>query len=386
MPKLIAITIDDEQPNHILLKRVIDQNGQLEVVKQFTHPETALEKIREIKPDVAFVDIEMPDMNGLELAEKILAIHGQTHIIFVTAYSQYAIEAFKVNALDYILKPVDTHEMNRVVRKIMNRTSQQGLESANEAQEIMHKGRILCMGDFEVYGKHSYQKVHWMTAKVEELLAYLVIHLGKPVDKWKLCDLLWPNLDPNRATTNLHTSIYRLKKTIANEQVPLQIKSNSNGYWVELEECLLDYQEFVRLSTDLLRSNQQPDSEKEVSLLMKAETYYRGELFENKAYIWSSAHSESINQMYIRLAYRLIDYFDKNQSIEQELEYLNKLLRFFPYEEKACILAMDIYEKRKDKPALIRQYQQHSQYLMKEMGCTPSLKVEKHYKKLIKIL
>lgn len=83
MPKLIAITIDDEYPNHILLKRVIDLNGQLEVVKQFTHPKTALEKIGEIKPDVAFVDIEMPDMNGLELAEKILAIHGETHIILL---------------------------------------------------------------------------------------------------------------------------------------------------------------------------------------------------------------------------------------------------------------------------------------------------------------
>lgn len=386
MEKLIAITIDDEHPNHILLKRVIDQNGQVEVVKQFTHPKTALEKISEIKPDVAFVDIEMPDMNGLELAEKILAIHGKTHIIFVTAYSQYAIEAFKVNALDYILKPVDAQEMNRVIRKIMDRTSQQRPESANKNQEIMHKGRILCIGEFEVYGKLSNQKVHWMTSKVEELLAYLVIHLGKPIDKWKLCDLLWPNLDPDRAKTNLHTSIYRLKKTIANEQVPLQIKSNSNGYWVELEECLLDYKEFVRLSTDLLSRNLHPDSEKEVSLLMKAETYYRGELFENKAYLWSAAHSESINQMYIRLVYRLIDYFDKNGSIEQELEYLNKLLRFFPYEEKACIMAMDIYEKRKDKPSLIRQYQQYSQYLMKEIGCTPSLKVEKHYKELIKIL
>lgn len=386
MPKLIAITIDDEYPNHILLKRVIDLNGQLEVVKQFTHPKTALEKIGEIKPDVAFVDIEMPDMNGLELAEKILAIHGETNIIFVTAYSQYAIEAFKVNALDYILKPVDAQEINRVVRKIMNRTGRQRPESTIEDQEIMHKGRILCMGEFEVFGRHSNQKVHWITSKVEELLAYLVMHLGKPIGKWRLCDLLWPSLDPDRATTNLHTSIYRLKKTIVNEQVPLKIKSNSDGYWVELEECLLDYQEFVRVSTDLLRSNQHPDSEKEVSLLMKAESYYRGELFENKAYLWSAALSESINQIYIRLTYRLINYFDKKQSIEQELEYLKKLLRFFPYEEKACIMAMDIYEKRKDKPALIRQYQQHSQYLMKEMGCTPSLKVEKHYMELIKIL
>lgn len=383
---LRAITIDDEQPNHILLKRAIEQNGQLEVVKQFTHPETALVNIQEIQPDVAFVDIEMPDMNGLELAEKMLAIHGQMQIIFVTAYSQYAIEAFKVNALDYILKPVDAQEMNRVVRKIMNRIGQQMPKSATEDQETAHKGRILCMGEFEVYGKHSNQKVQWMTAKVEELLAYLVIHLGKPVDKWKLCELLWPNLDPDKATANLHTSVYRLKKTITNEQVPLQVKSNSHGYWVELEECFLDYREFERLSSELVRSNQLPSSETEMALLMKAETYYRGELFENKAYLWSAAHGEGINQLYIRLAYQLIDYFNNNQSIEQEMECLKKLLRFFPYEEKACILLMDIYEKRKDKPALIRQYQKHSQYLMKEMGCKPSLKVKKHYEKLIENL
>ncbi|WP_055747649.1 response regulator [Brevibacillus choshinensis] len=383
---LRAITIDDEWPNHILLKRAIEQNGQLEVVQQFTHPEMALEKIHELNPDVAFLDIEMPDMNGLELAEKILAMYGQIQIIFVTAYSQYAIEAFKVNALDYILKPVDGQELNRVVRKIVKRTSQKSPESAKEAHEFMPKGKILCLGDFEVYGKNSTQKVQWMTAKVEELLAYLIIHLGKPVDKWELCDLLWPHLDPEKAITNLHTSIYRLKKSISNEQVPLQIKSSSNGYWVELEECLIDYQEFERLSLDLLRSNQQSTGEKTMTMFMKAEKYYRGELFGNKAYLWSAARGEGINQMYIRLVYRMAEYFHKNQLIEQELEHLKKVLLLFPYEEKACILVMDIYEKLKDKPALMRIYQQYSQYHLKEMGCKPSLKIEQHYEKLLKTL
>ncbi|MGG1664314.1 response regulator [Brevibacillus sp. NRS-1366] len=383
---LRAITIDDEEPNHILLKRAIEQNGQLEVIKQYTHPEIALEQIREMKPDVAFVDIEMPDMNGLELAEKILAIDGHIQIIFVTAYSQYAIEAFKVNALDYILKPIDSQEMSRVVHKILNYRSLQRPESAKETHEITHKGKILCLGEFEVYGQHSKQKVQWMTAKVEELLAYLVIYAGKPVDKWKLCDLLWPSLDPEKATTNLHTSIYRLKKTISSKQVPIQIKSSKNGYWVELMECLLDVQEFERRYADLEKCNQKPSSENEMALLMEAEKYFRGELFENKAYLWSAAHGEAINQMYIRLVYRLVDSFFQTQSFEKGLEQLKKLLRFFPYEEKACILVMDIYEHQKDKPALMRQYQQYSQYLLKELGCKPSQTIEKQYEKLIKSL
>ncbi|WP_183192444.1 response regulator [Brevibacillus fluminis] len=381
---LRAITIDDEQPNHILLKRAIEQNGQLEVVMQFTHPETALGKIEEIQPDVAFVDIEMPDMNGLDLAEKMLEIHGQMHIIFVTAYSQYAIEAFKVNALDYILKPVDAEEMNRVVRKIMSRTIPHKPPSTQESLEQLPKAKILCLGEFEVYGNRSSQKVQWITAKVEELLAYLVMHPGKPVDKWKLCDLLWPALDADKATTNLHTSIYRLKKTIANEQLPLQIKSNSHGYWVEVGECSIDYLEFERLSSTWAKHNELP--EEEVASLMKAEAYYRGELFANKAYLWSVAHSEHINQKYIRLSYRLIDYFEQKQSFEQAMEYAKKLLQLFPYEEKACMVTLDIYGKRKDKPALIRQYKQYCDELRKEMGCTPSLKMEKHYETLLKSL
>lgn len=380
---LRAITIDDEEPNHILLKRAIEQNGHLEVVGQYTHPQLALEQIQAIKPDVAFVDIEMPDMNGLELAERMLALDGHIQIVFVTAYSQYAIEAFKVNALDYILKPIDPQEMSRVVRKILHYRSLQKPEPTSGAQASRPKAKILCLGEFEVYGHRSVQNVQWMTAKVEELFAYLVIHAGKPVDKWKLCDLLWPSLDPEKASTNLHTSVYRLKKTIASEEVPIQIKSGKNSYWIELGECLLDVQELDRRYTELEKSSQERNREQEMAMLIEAEQYFRGELFENKAYLWSAAHGEAINQVYIRLVYRLVDAYRQQQAMEKGLEPLKKLLRFFPYEEKACSLLMDFYGMQRDKPALMRQYQQYRQSLLDELGIRPSQMIEMHYENLI---
>lgn len=383
---LRAIMIDDEQPNHILLKRAIEQNGHLEVVGQYTHPQLALEQIQVRKPDVAFVDIEMPDMNGLELAERILALDAHIQIIFVTAYSQYALEAFKVNALDYILKPIDPQEMSRVIHKILHYRSLQRREPAAAVQENRPTGKILCLGEFEVYGQHSVQKVQWMTAKVEELFAYLVIHAGKPVDKWKLCDLLWPSLDPEKASTNLHTSVYRLKKTIASEEVPIQIKSGKNSYWLELGDCLLDVQELERRYSELDKSSQERSREEEMAMLIEAEQYFRGELFENKAYLWSTAHGEAINQMYIRLVYRLLDAYRQAHTLEKGLEPLKRLLRFFPYEERACILLMDLYDMQKDKPALMRQYQQYRQSLMEELGIRPSQTIHTHYEKLIQKL
>ena len=383
---LRVITIDDELPNHVLLRRAIKHNRQLELVEQFTHPIQVLEKINVLQPDVAFVDIEMPYMNGLELAENILASNDQIAIVFVTAFSQYAIDAFKVNALDYILKPIDEKEMNRVVQKILKSKSHNRPESSVEDSEKNYHGRIICLGEFSVYGKNSDQKVQWMTSKIEELLAYLVINLGNPIDKWKLCDLLWPDVNPERASTNLHTSIYRLKKTIAKELLPIKIKRNSNGYWLELEDCHLDYKEFKRLTARVLNNIRPTEHESELDILIKAEKLYGGEIFANKAYLWSAAHGEEINQKYVQLVYEIEEYYNQKQHTEQALKYLERLLHFFPAEEKACRMVMDIYKEQNNKSALIREYQRYSQYLIKELDYQPSRKIQRYYENLMKTL
>lgn len=100
-----AVIIDDEKPALELLANMLLRDGRIEVIGAFRKPSDALREIRSLKPDAVFLDMEMPGMNGVELALMLLEACGELDIIFVTAHTSYAVEAYKVEAVDYLLKP-----------------------------------------------------------------------------------------------------------------------------------------------------------------------------------------------------------------------------------------------------------------------------------------
>jgi two-component system LytT family response regulator len=116
MENYTAILIDDEINN---LKGLEQKIGKLftdiTIVHSFQKPEEAIQVIQKQQPDLIFLDIEMPRINGFELLAALKHIEFQ--VIFVTAYSEYAIEAFKQNAIDYILKPIDDKDLITAVNK-----------------------------------------------------------------------------------------------------------------------------------------------------------------------------------------------------------------------------------------------------------------------------
>lgn len=114
--KLRTIIIDDEPDSVRLLQLQLAENcPNTEVIATFTSSAKALAEIELLNPDLLFLDIEMPVINGFELLEKIL--HLDFSIVFVTAYNQYALKAFRFNALDYLVKPVDTEELIEAISK-----------------------------------------------------------------------------------------------------------------------------------------------------------------------------------------------------------------------------------------------------------------------------
>ena len=113
-----CIVVDDERIILDELCAMIRQT-EIKVLKGFQDPYQAFASIPALTPDVAFLDIEMPGLNGIELAKKIAQIDPDIQIVFVTAYEQYALKAFEVSAVHYLLKPITQDHMDEAVERVL---------------------------------------------------------------------------------------------------------------------------------------------------------------------------------------------------------------------------------------------------------------------------
>ena len=120
---LRAVVVDDEQLARDELGYLLGQVEGVEVIGQAGNGAEALSTIERLQPDVVFLDIQMPGLTGFEVARRMVDGGGSPHIIFVTAYDQHAIEAFEVNAVDYLLKPVDPARLLLAVQRARTRVA-----------------------------------------------------------------------------------------------------------------------------------------------------------------------------------------------------------------------------------------------------------------------
>jgi two-component system, LytTR family, response regulator LytT len=114
---LTAVLVDDEQLARDELGFLLGQTGNVTVIGHAINGLDALATIERLRPDVVFLDVQMPGLTGFEVARRMIEATLPSHIIFVTAYDQHAIEAFDVNAVDYLLKPVDPVRLEVAVQR-----------------------------------------------------------------------------------------------------------------------------------------------------------------------------------------------------------------------------------------------------------------------------
>lgn len=134
-----AFLVDDEPLAVIRLRRMLEETGRADIAGASSDPGEALEQLRRIRPDVLFLDIEMPGISGFDLLERLG--DPQPLVVFTTAYDQYALEAFKVNSIDYLLKPVEAAELNRALGKLERILG--GSESRGDVQALLKQVRTM---------------------------------------------------------------------------------------------------------------------------------------------------------------------------------------------------------------------------------------------------
>jgi two-component system response regulator LytT len=130
-PVLRTMVADDEQLAREELCFLLEQAGDIDLVGQAGDGPSALRLAGELKPDLLFLDVQMPGLTGFEVARRLVQADVPSQIVFVTAFDQYAIDAFTVNAVDYLLKPVDLDRLEQTLEKVRRRP-RQSAESASK--------------------------------------------------------------------------------------------------------------------------------------------------------------------------------------------------------------------------------------------------------------
>ena len=123
MIKQKAIIVEDEKLARDLVKNYLSSHESIELIGEFSDGFSGLKAINELKPDIVFLDVQMPKLTGLELLE---LLDNPPYIIFTTAYDEYAVDAFDLNAVDYLLKPFSKDRFDKALDKVFNKVSDSG--------------------------------------------------------------------------------------------------------------------------------------------------------------------------------------------------------------------------------------------------------------------
>jgi two-component SAPR family response regulator len=357
---LRAVLIDDEILAINLLVNLLIQIGGVEVVGKYTTASDGMKNIESLNPDIVFLDIEMRGENGIEAAEKIMQVNDEIDIIFVTAHDQYAVDAFNVQAVDYILKPIERERLARSMKQLLKRRRLYPSQTQKS-----NRFKAQCMGTFVLYTDQG-QPIKWRTKKVKELCAYL-LHHHIPIHRDHIIEELWPDLPLEKASTHLHTSVYKLRKELKQHGLESPILYMSEYYSLNIE---------LTCDTDVLLQvlEQLGEGKERIPELLDL---YKKDYLELEDYPWSIGKREKIR-------------LDFQQSLEEWMfsqqcrwpkpacytPVVEKLMEVDPFEERYVREYMEYLLQLGEEKKAVQVYYSFKEKLWKEIGEHPEKDTE----------
>ena len=226
-----VLFVDDEELQLVRLTETVKKvMGEDNEYYSFTNPVKAWDEVKYFPIDIAYLDIEMPVLNGIQLAKKLKTVNPQVNIIFVTAYGTYALEAHKLHASGYLTKPVN----EAGVRQELD-----GLRFPIEI-ESKKKLQVKCFGNFDVFVNGAPLK--FQRSKSKELFAYLIDREGAAVNINELNAVLWEE-DKSSYLRNLIADIQATLKQVGAEDVFVK---RHNECYVNVDMIDCDAYEYKR--------------------------------------------------------------------------------------------------------------------------------------------
>lgn len=240
------VLIVEDEP--LTLDRMVDLTrgyAGCNLVTPCSSPAEALAAFQSTPYDVALLDIQLPDMSGLDLASHLQNYRPGISVIFVTAYNHFAAEAFDLEAQDYLLKPVREARLYKALDKVNAHRPPDLFSDSNKTVRVS----IQAFNYFSV--SVADQPVNWRRRKAAELFAYLLNRPERTASKYQLCDALWPEQDGEKAQVYLQTVIYLLRQNLQSLiRDQALIRYFDQNYQLVLSNYQYDVEIFEQLTTN----------------------------------------------------------------------------------------------------------------------------------------
>ena len=239
---LNIIAIDDETMVLKMLLSVLKETVEDSQITGFDDPEQAMEYIKKNHCDIVFIDIELGSVSGIELAKRIKGIYPKINIIFVTGYSEYTYDAFKLHASGYIMKPPTK-------KKILDELNNLRNPILTEKKELL---TVQCFGHFEVFNHH--EPLKFARSKTKELFAYLIDRQGASVTVSDICSVLWEDAESEtKQKAYLRKLTEDLVKTLDKCDASDVLIKSRNKYAIDVSRVNCDYYRYLENDPNAVR-------------------------------------------------------------------------------------------------------------------------------------
>ncbi|MBJ6364002.1 response regulator [Paenibacillus sp. GCM10012307] len=361
-----AILVDDEMLALMQLKRTLEKVAEdVWVAGMYTNPTEVIDMVKQLKPDVVFLDVNMPGINGLEMGEQIQTQLPSVAIVFVTGYDHYAVQAFELCALDYILKPVHPDRLRKTMERLTTQLNIPNSELAPNIQPI-----LTCFQSMQIQlpGQEP-TTIKWRTTKAQELFAYLLYNRDKVVNRDLLIELLWSDCDTERGATQLYTTVYLIRRMLKTMNINISITKGrlDTGYKLDIGDVRIDTEEWEQ-QVKLL----QPLGMDTVEQYERVLGMYKGDYLGEYGYLWAEHERERLCRLWLHHVQQLTEFYTEHALLPSAIKINQTAQQLYPLHEESYFNLMKLYALADNRPGLEEQYWLLNLRLELEMGLTIS--------------
>jgi two-component SAPR family response regulator len=372
-----VILVDDEKSMLLIMKKMILRIPGIEITGAFQSSSEAYEFIKENMVDIAFIDIKMPEESGLDFARRTMSEFEKINIVFLTSHKEYALEAFDVHAVDYIVKPVSKKRLEDTLKRISEKYT---FTMPNSYGHDSVKLSVYCLGRLDIRCL-DFGIVHLNSSKSLELLSYLILNKGEFVSKWRVMEDVFAEMPPHNAEIYLNTAIYRLRKALEQHEMKSSVISLNEAYRIDIKDIYIDFIDFDNRVSSLYILN-----ESNIEDAIETEKLFVGQLFGDKGYHWSLPENERLCEVHWNFSKELASYLLVNNRLTTSLQILKNMERKDVLDEEVNSLLMRLHAAKGDKTSLIKQYNRFTKETHRELNVAPGNSISKLYADLIKSL